>query len=1085
MPARKRTKLEDGVYDEVVSRELARLIQEASDRGLLVEVGPLSGDELVTRLVAHFARELRPILKGRLEEVESVEEADSELGKQGERVGEPGAAVSGPWLVPFANDLLRRLDEWRDGPLAEATEIDPPPRLLEAVHTEPHPPERPSTPFTRGALLTASGQDPRLFSELTAEMATASDVDALVSFVKWRGYLLLQEPLERLSRRGVRLRFLTTVYTGASDATALVAIARIPGAEVKISYDVRRTRLHAKAWLFERPGLLSTAYVGSANISQAALGGGLEWTLKAAEAESPDVVAKFRAAFGALWEGEEFEKLDPENEGAVDRLGAALRQARFAGRERALLAMPGDDSMAGVVPSAFFALRPWPHQQEILDRLAYERRVLDKHRHLVVAATGTGKTLVAAFDYERLARERGVRPRLLFVAHREELLDQARKAYREVLRDGSFGEMLAGGEEPASYEHLFATIQSLGSRDLVGKLGAGYWDVVVVDEFHHAAAETYHRFLEAIAPLTLIGLTATPERSDQLDVLAWFGGEPSASIRLWEAIERGLIAPFEYFGLDDETDLKGVEWRRGGYDVAGLEKLFTGNDVRARLVADRFERIHGNPRGARALGFCVSVEHARFMARYFSEHGIPSLVVHGKSPAEARQAAPGLLRDRAVNVLFTCDLYNEGVDLPDVDTLLLLRPTESALLFQQQLGRGLRLAPGKTTTLVLDFIGQHRREFRFERSLGVLTGLGRGRLREDAERGFPLLPSGCSLHLEKKTREVILQNLRQALAGGAETLAAELRQASREGRCDLRGFLRESGRDLDDVYERNVGGWTALRRRAGVLERAVPPGEAELGGRFATLLHVDGPDRLVLWARIARGVVRSKADLDLLDQRRVDMLAMRLFAGNRTGSQTGSDPIAALEPFGDLRGELIELADVLRERVGSLSEETGLPESWALSLHRSYTRDEVLAAIGLPEQARSRHVQTGVVAIDEVKSELLFVTIQKDEKLFVPSARYLDHALGPRRFHWQSQARVAAGPGRAMRYSGEDGEGWRFFLFVRLVAKDEHGRGAAFTFLGEATHESSSGDRPISVVWNLRHAIPAGLLPLFSPLMAA
>jgi hypothetical protein len=245
--------------------------------------------------------------------------------------------------------------------------------------------------------------------------------------------------------------------------------------------------------------------------------------------------------------------------------------------------------------------------------------------------------------------------------------------------------------------------------------------------------------------------------------------------------------------------------------VDGLTNLYTSNDLRVRTILNEFGEKHGNPRTARALGFCVSVAHADFMARKFNEAGIPALSVHAGVPDEVRVSAPARLVSRDVNVLFTCDLYNEGVDIPDVDTLLLLRPTESSLLFQQQLGRGLRLAPGKSSVLVLDFIGQHRREFRFEERLWVLTGLTRRRLVEDVERGFPLLPPGCSLRLD---REVPVARAREPPTRSRRTSPGPGPTSSAAPAARRQPFIAVPRRvlpPLDDVYAKAVGGWTALR----------------------------------------------------------------------------------------------------------------------------------------------------------------------------------------------------------------------------------------------------------------------------------
>lgn len=364
-------------------------------------------------------------------------------------------------------------------------------------------------------------------------------------------------------------------------------------------------------------------------------------------------------------------------------------------------------------------LRPLPFQERLLELIEVSRRD-GHHRNLLVSATGTGKTVMAAIDYAGLG-ERLERSRLLFVAHREEILDQSMATFRYALRDPNFGEKWVGGIRPARFDHVFASIQSLNAADL-SLLAADHFDVVIVDEFHHAAAASYEKVLTHLDPVELLGLTATPERSDGLPVLHWFDDRIAAELRLWDAIDQQYLSPFLYFGVHDGLDLRDIPWRRGrGYEVEALTQRYTSSDAWARLVVKQLLE-HADVDSMRGLGFCVSVEHARFMARHFNHHGIRAVAIWGDSPPRERNAA---LRDLAagdVSVVFSVDLFNEGVDVPAVDTVLMLRPTESPTLFLQQLGRGLRKSRGKAFCTVLDFVGTHRREFRFDRRYRALLG---------------------------------------------------------------------------------------------------------------------------------------------------------------------------------------------------------------------------------------------------------------------------------------------------------------------------------------------------------------------------
>ena len=513
-----------------------------------------------------------------------------------------------------------------------------------------------------------------------------------------------------------------------------------------------------------------------------------------------------------------------------------------------------------------------------------ERTVHDRQCNLVVAATGTGKTVVAALDYARLAAG-GRDPSLLFVAHREEILQQSLRTYREVLADGAFGEPWFRGQRPERWRHVFASVQSLSAYG-VERLPRDQFEVVVVDEFHHAEAATYRALLDRLRPAELVGLTATPERSDGVDVRSFFDGRTAAELRLWDALEGDLLSPFHYFGIADPTDLSGLEWRRGDYDPAALEKVFTADDARVRLVLRQLQDKVVDVLRMRALGFCVSLGHAEYMARSFDAAGVPARAVSGATPAVERAEALRALRAREVNVLFTVDLFNEGLDVPDVDTLLLLRPTQSATIFLQQLGRGLRRTADKPVLTVLDLIGQQRREFRFDLKYRALTGATRVGLMRQLEQGFAYLPSGCELVLDPVAQSTVLENVRRQLGLSRKQLVAEVKS---HGDLDLRSWLAESGRELADVYRSN-GSWTLLRRAAGLATAPAGPAEEALLRRVGALAHVDDAERAQTYDRLLREPVADDA-LAEREQRFARMLLFSLWpnGGGHASYQVGFD----------------------------------------------------------------------------------------------------------------------------------------------------------------------------------------------------
>lgn len=421
----------------------------------------------------------------------------------------------------------------------------------------------PLVPLSASDLLVNARGEPALAHALAREIPSADSIDLLCAFVRWHGLRLLEKELKAHCAAGRRLRVITTVFTGSTERKAIDWLVGL-GAEVKVSYDTQSTRLHAKAWMFRRDTGYSTAYIGSSNLSKAALVDGVEWNVRLSQVGSPDILEKFDATFNTYWESPEYEAYAPERDG--ERFDRAVAPEKGEGEE---------------TPFYLYDLEPWPHQREMLEKLAVERERHHRFKNLVVAATGTGKTIVAALDYRRLREQRG-ELRLLFVAHRQEILRQSLHAFRQVLRDGEFGELYVDGHRPDEWRHVFASVQSLAQLDLE-RVDPKAFDMVIVDEFHHAAASTYKRLLKILQPQILLGLTATPERTDAGDILHYFDGHIAVELRLWDALERGLLCPFQYFGLHDNTDLSSVTWSRKGYDASELANLFTADDARKKL----------------------------------------------------------------------------------------------------------------------------------------------------------------------------------------------------------------------------------------------------------------------------------------------------------------------------------------------------------------------------------------------------------------------------------------------------------------------------------------------------------------------
>jgi superfamily II DNA or RNA helicase/HKD family nuclease len=1046
-------KLPPGLYDLPITNEIERELQRLDSVHFAADRRDLDSADANVAFARHLATVVRQVLGSVKEDERVVRQAQ------------------------IVNELLASLAQQNSGVDRDDHLALPPKRLasvhrIDALRGETRFAD-PLIPLAQSDLLVNARGEPSVGQAIQREIVSADRIDLLCAFIKWHGLRLLDETLNAYLRNGGRLRVITTTYVGATERKAIDRLVEI-GAELKVSYQVDNTRLHAKAWLFHRDSGFSTAFIGSSNLSKSALLDGVEWNVRLSQVDAPTIVEKFAATFDSYWADPSFEPYSAE-EG--DRFDRAIGQAR------------GQTAATVLVP---FAIEPWQHQREILDKLTVERYRHNRWRNLVVAATGTGKTVVAALDYKRLCDDIGkARPlKLLFVAHRREILDQSLITFRHVLRDGSFGEKFVDGHRPDEWQHVFASVQSMQTIKIEG-VAPDTFDVIIVDEFHHAAAPTYQRLLDHFQPRVLLGLTATPERADGVSILHWFGDRIAVELRLWDALERQLLTPFHYFGLHDQTDLSQVRWTRGAYDRAQLEGVYIADDARIAQILVELQWKVTDVHAMRALGFCVGIDHAQYMARRFNDAGIPSLALSSQSTSDERDAALRKLKQREVNCLFAVDLFNEGVDVPEIDTVLFLRPTESATVFLQQLGRGLRRTGNKDCLTVLDFIGNANRNFRFDLRYRALTGATRAEVVWQVEQRFPLLPAGCSIQLDRVARQIVLDNLKQAIGSRLATLVRELQSIGRP--VSLLQFISEAAMDLEDVYRVRGWSWTRLQRDAGLLEPepmmqmmiADAPvsnliDDQRLLNGVCRLLHIDDSERLVFLRRLMTGDVVSRDPLSVRERRMLEGFLLTLTPDARDADAV----LFAVSQSAAVRAELLQLLDVLEDRaehqtfplaeVISDSVFANIP----LALHARYTRDEVLAALGRSTLAKPFSHREGPLPDPPTNTDYFFITLEKSEKYYSPTTRYRDYAIAPDLFHWESQSQTREGSPTGQRYIHHVERGSRVMLLVRPSNKDAWGRTPPFTFLGPATYVSHTGERPMAIVWRLHRPMPLDVFKL-------
>jgi superfamily II DNA or RNA helicase len=1031
--------LTPGLYESLVTEALRETLERARSEGWSIESADIA-DESMGQILARYIHDRVRERMGAF--------PLSTTGRRREQVGLANRVLE--VLAPYTTDRERKEAIDLEGQLLLQVEA---PRS--SIEREPTP--RPGIPLRDSVLLVNGHRDLQIGTQVALEIQSANRVDLLCAFVRFAGLRLIRAQLADFLLRGGVMRVIASVYTGSTEKRALDELVGL-GAVVKVSYETSQTRLHAKAWLFERNTGYHTAYVGSSNLTHSALLDGLEWNVRATAVDNEAIIDRIRATFEQYWNDPEFQSYDPRIDG--DRLQAALDA----------------EKAPGVAPAPYrlkIDVEPKPFQAEMLEALAAERQ-RGHYRNLVVAPTGTGKTWVSAFDYRRL-RESGYE-RLLFVAHRNEILQQSQEVFRLVLDDPTFGERLIGGEQPTDWNHVFASIQSL-SR-ILNELDPTRFDIVIVDEFHHAEAETYRRLLELLAPRVLVGLTATPERADGQDLLHWFDERIATEMRLWEALDQGLLCPFHYLGVSDGTDLRGVAFQRGRYVPSELEGVLTGDHVRAARILDAVKEWVLDPGKMRALGFCAGVQHARFMAEQFTAAGLPAMVLDGETPNEVRLESIRRLRRGEIRAIFTVDIFNEGVDIPEVDTILLLRPTESATVFLQQLGRGLRWAEGKSVLTVLDFIGQASAQYRFDVRFRAMVGGTRRQLERALEHGFPLMPPGCAIRLDRIAQDIVLENLRNNLRNSRRALVEDLRGLPSS--TTLADFLVQSSFDLPDIYANPSSATTfESARRAAGHSRSVPsPREIEYAKALGKLLHVDDEERYDVW----RGwLTADRPPLAATPGSRDERLQWMLFAAlgqrRRPIADLGS-AFAELWSLPAIRGELIDLLDVLRERVRLDSkpiDETGVVP---IHSHASYGLYELIAAYGLIGNGVLRETREGVMWAETSRTDLFFITLNKADEDYSPTTRYQDYPVSPTLFHWESQSRTSTSSPTGQRYINHESRGSRVVLFVRENKRDERDVSTPYLCLGSARHVSHQSDRPMQIVWELDRQMPADIYTL-------
>lgn len=1033
--------MNEGIYEELVTKLVSLKLEEANQNTFYINKSAIDKEEAATILSKHLGQTIKTALK--------TVSGDNQIEVQIEIANK---------IILFLKQELNKEDFTNDLIEIEGEILKAVFSKVDAHFSDFNLHLKEITPYTRlthSELFTGGNAGLSLESELKKEILSSNQIDLLVSFIKFKGIIILERELKEFTKRGGQLRVITTTYMGASDYKAIQLLSKLDNTQVKISYNSGNERLHAKAYLFKRKTGFHTGYIGSSNFSRSALTDGLEWNLKITTKEVSHIIDKFQKTFDSYWQSDDFELFDDNLH--KEKLITSLNQGRT--------------NKIGELNTSFFEIKPFPFQSEILEKLDVERTLHNRNRNLVVAATGTGKTIISAFDYKRFKNE-NKSAKLLFLAHRKEILIQSITAFRGILRDNNFGELWVDGLIPDNFEFVFASVQTLNNRIDELSLTKNYYDFIIIDECHHLTANSYRSIINYFTPKVLLGLTATPERSDGGDIQEDFHQRIAAEIRLPEALNRKLLCPFQYFGITDSIDLSKVNWEKGRYVSSELTSLYTANDRRVREIIDALGKYTKDINDLCALGFCVTMEHAKFMAEKFSLAGLKADYLTSANNENRNDVRSKLLK-REINYLFVVDIFNEGVDIPEIDTVLFLRPTESLTVFLQQLGRGLRLADNKECLTVLDFVGNSRPEYNFENKFRALIGKTATTVKKEIEDNFPHLPLGCSIILEKKAKQTILENITAATSLNRNQLIKKIQNFQHQTTLELnlKNFVEFHNIPLQMIYKR--GGWRRLCQEAGRIENFEQINEKQIisaiGNKWLSSASISYFQFILNLARR-----KFQVSINEFDEDETKMLLMLHYDMwyNAKGFTSLESSIKAIGANKTLINEIIEVLELLIDRIDFKELDIPLPYNQPLKVHARYTRDQILAAFDLSTFERKSPSREGVAENKELNTELLFINLVKSEENFSPTTMYDDYAIDEILFHWQSQNSAGPETSKGISYINHQNNNKKILLFVREKNKDEHGNTMGYVFVGEGKLKEHYGAKPMNIKWELNEPLP-------------
>lgn len=927
----------------------------------------------------------------------------------------------------------------------------------------------------------------QLLDVLKKELSTCSSFDIVVSFIRTSGLSLLVSTLDQLQQAGIKGRVITTTYLNITEPSAMETLLQYPNIETRI-YQPQSSldSFHAKSYMFYRNNGANSIILGSSNISKAALKNGEEWNLRTYEKDSDSVVKTGQSRFEHLWNHDNIAYLDETyvsdyKEYCQIKDGKSTFKASFTNSQTL-------DSTE---------LKPNSMQDEALINIQESMR--NGHtRALAIAATGTGKTYLAAFA----AKDNGASS-VLFIAHRIELLESAHRTFRNVFDDNpnSFSYYKSGKKELAKF--TFASMQTL-AKDLED-IPMDHFDFIIIDEFHRAAAPQYEGLIAHFQPRFLLGLTATPERTDKVNIYEIAENNVVSNIRLEEALERELLAPFHYFGISDHT----LSELNMAFNSERELVIQLNTNRRVDLILKNMKKYQYSGDTLHGLGFCVNKEHAKFMSEQFNREGIKSVCLTGEDKGEKRVEMIKRLRDvnDDLQFIFTVDIFNEGIDIPELNLILFLRPTESAIVFTQQLGRGLRKSANKEYVTVLDFVANHRKSYLIpvalmgDREQGYID---KNKIRYMVHSNFKELNANLHIDLSPIVKEEILRTLDTTKFNTADNIRAMfqdfdkvVKQSTGSNRTvQILDFVKFENAPkirqlLSGTTYKNIH---TIKQKTGLADAidTVIFENKELTKLFNSISSLIPIRKFYDYTALVLLLKDGKVNLESV-QKYVEYVfsitmpeqemasigfAITRLTNNKALNQSSQDdegtihldPKLAALLAGDAFKSLLNgyLDYGIRSYEQEFGKEIFLHDE-KLHLYKKYRKEDVAVFEGFGGDLSTWN-REGVQFYNNCF--YLFVNMEKEN--IAEHLEYNDFFIDQDKFHWQSQNNTNHTSSRGEKFINHQELGIRVKLFVRKKAKED-GVTEPFIYLGEVEYVSSHGNSPMNVTWRFHKTIPQQL----------